>query len=88
MDTLKTHVNVCIVIAICIILSKFAMFTNVNDRIRVVLARTLRQSVEHAVVSYTHAQPCHRYDCKTCEKDSFCKRCDGILYYESRFNKT
>jgi len=30
---------------------------------------------------------CHRYDCKTCEKDSFCKRCDGILYYESRFSK-
>ena len=30
---------------------------------------------------------CHRFDCKKCEKDNFCKRCDGVLYYESQFSK-
>ena len=29
---------------------------------------------------------CHKFDCKDCEPDNFCKKCDGILFYSSMFS--
>ena len=29
---------------------------------------------------------CHKYDCRDCEPESFCKKCDGLLFYSSKFS--
>lgn len=29
---------------------------------------------------------CHKFDCKECEPENFCKKCEGILFYSSEFS--